>query len=93
MVKPIVIMPHSEITKSAIPDQKLFLQKTFCNSSVNYFGKRVQPWVGLIETGCIHGDWQKMISFYKNTKTKSLSCFISIGFITFADIIIFYDYS
>jgi hypothetical protein len=86
-------MPHREITKSAVPDQQLFLQQAFGNASVDDILKGIQPWIGHIETVCIHNNRGNIISFYKNTKTKSLICFIFMGFIKFADIILLYDYS
>jgi hypothetical protein len=49
-------MPHREITKSAVPDQQLFLHQTFGNASVDDILKGIQPRVGQIETGRIHDD-------------------------------------
>jgi hypothetical protein len=86
-------MPHREITKSAVPDQQFLLQQTFGNASVDDILKGIQPWIGHIETVFIHDNRGNRISFYKNTKTKSLICFIIMGFIKFADIILLYDYS
>ena len=93
IMESVIIMPHSEITKGAISDQLLFLPETFGNSSVDDFDERIQPWVGLIETRCIHGDWQNRIYVYKSTKTKSFIWFISMGFINFACIKLYYGCS
>ena len=92
-VQPIIIMPHSEITKSTVPDQLIFLEKAFRNAPIDDICKWIQPGIGEIETRCTHDDWQKRISYYKSTKSKSFISFIFIGFINFALIILCYDNS